>query len=132
MCQSWFKRKHIQQALLANGCEILEDPDLREILKKFIQFRQAGSHLKPPIQEAIECFELCESILNGTEDMEERRADLDDFCYTEDWEEKLSASIDDGTTDDFFQDLMRESSIRIEDCPEFPMFKKELKLKLGK
>jgi hypothetical protein len=132
VCESLFKREHVEQALKANEYEILNYSDLRAILKKFIEFRQAGSHIKAPIMEIIECYELCESLLNGNDDLEERRADLDDLCFTEDWEDRLSAAIDDGATDDFYRELMLECTRRLGEEPEYQMFKDELKRKLKK
>lgn len=120
------------QALKANEYEILSDLELRSILKKFIEFKQGGSHIKPPIMEIIECYELCESLMNGDEDLEERRADLDDLCFTEDWEDRLSSAIDDGATDDYFRELMIECTRRLGEEPEYQMFKDELKRKLAK
>ncbi|CRK87910.1 CLUMA_CG001697, isoform A [Clunio marinus] len=129
-CESFFKRKHIIQALKANEYEVLSDNELRKILKKFIEFRQGGSYIKPPIMEIVECYELSESILAMEEDLEERRADIDDLCFTEDWEDRLAAAIDDGTTDDFFNELMIECSRRLGEEPEYTMFKEELRKKL--
>lgn len=131
-CESFFKRKHVEKALKANEHETLSEKKVLNILKKFIEFRQAGSHIKPPISEIIECFELCKAILRGEEDMEERRDDLNDYCFTEDLEDKLSAAIEDGTTDDFFNELMFECSRRLGEEPEYQMFKNELKKKLRK
>jgi hypothetical protein len=131
-CKSFFKRKHVVQALKCNQAETLSEKNIREILKKFIEFRQAGSRIKPPILEIIECYELCEAILSGEEDLEERRGDLDDYCFTEEWEDKLSAAIDDGITNDFFNELMFECSRRLGEEPEYQMFKEELKKKLRK
>lgn len=131
-CKSVFKRKHVEQALKANQSDTLSEKKIREILKKFLEFRQAGSHIKPPISEIIECYELCEGVLSGELDLEECRSDLDDYCFTEDWEDRLSASIDDGTTDDFLNALMFECSRRLGEEPEYQMFKEELKKKLCK
>lgn len=122
----------MEQALKANQSETLSEKKVREILKKFIEFRYTGSHIKPPISDIIECYELCEAILSGEEDLEERRADLDDYCFTEDWEDKLSAAIDDGASDDFLNELMFECSRRMGEEPEYQMFKEELKKKLRK
>lgn len=129
-CESFFKRKHVEQALKANEHETLSEKKIRVILKKFLEFRQEGSFIKPPISEIVECFELCEAILTGDEDLEERRADLDDYCFTEEWEDRLSSAIDDGTTDDFLNELMFECSRRMGLEPEYQMFKNELKKKL--
>jgi hypothetical protein len=118
--------------LKANEHETLSERKIRIILKKFIEYRQGGSHIKPPISDIIECYELCEAILTGEEDMEERRGDLDDLCFTEDWEDKLTAAIEDGTIDDFLNELMFECSRRLGQEPEYPMFKNELKKKLRK
>lgn len=130
VCETFFKRKHVIQALKAKEYEILNDNDLRAILKKFIESRQAGSHIKPPITEIIECFELCESLLTGEAELDDRQSDLEDLCFTEDWEDRLSAAVDDGTTDDFFKDLMLECSRRLGEEPEYQMFRKELQKKL--
>lgn len=132
VCESFFKRKHVVQALKANENEILSDSQLRAILTKFVEFRQAGSHIKPPISEILDCYELCQSLMAGEEDLEERRADLDDLCFTEDWEDRLSAAIDDGATTDFYQELMLECARRLGEEPEFHMFKDELRRKLKK
>lgn len=120
------------QALKANEYELLRDQDLRAILKKFVEFRQAGSHFKPPILEIIECYELCDAIMTGEEDLEERRADIDDYCFTEWWEDQLASAIDDGTTDDFFRELKAECTRRLGEEPEYQMFKDELRKKLKK
>lgn len=110
----------------------MKDEELRSILKKFIEFKQAGSHIKPPISEMIECYELCQGLLCGDEDLDDRRADLEDLCFTEDWEDRLSAAVDDGTTDEFFIELMAECTRRLGEEPEYQMFKKELEKKLKK
>jgi hypothetical protein len=117
---------------VANEYETLQDPDIRDILKKFIVFRQAGSHIKPPTQDLIDCFELCEAVKRGIEDIEERRYDLEDFCFTELWEERLSTAIDEGTVEEFLIELMIECSRRLGEEPEYQMFKEELVKKLKK
>ncbi|KAG5670112.1 hypothetical protein PVAND_000395 [Polypedilum vanderplanki] len=129
VCESWFKRKSIIFALKSNGDEILRDAESREILKKFLKYRQTTRNLLDA-QKIVECFELSEDILNGMKDLEEFRADIDDLCYNEDWEDRLIQAIEDGTTDDFFHDLMRESGIRLENDPIFSAFKQELQNKL--
>lgn len=131
-CETSFKKKHIVQALKANESELLRDEDLRKILKKFIEAQQAGSHIKPPISDIIECFELCEGLLSGDEDLDDRRADLEDLCFTEYWEERFSEAVDEGLQDDFFRELMSECSRRLGEEPEYQMFKKELEKKLKK
>lgn len=130
-CESFFKRKHVQQALKANEYELLSDVDLRKILSKFIESRQAGSHFKPPIKEIVECFELCEALLSGDEDFDDRRMDLEDFCFTEAWEDQLSAAVEDGVLPDFLTELMIECSRRMGEEPEYQMFKDELMKKLN-
>lgn len=132
VCESVFKKKNVEKAVVANEYETLQDPDIRDILKKFIIFRQAGSHIKPPIQDLIDCFELCEAVKSGMEDIEERRYDLEDFCFTELWEERLSSAIDAGTIDEFLIELMIECSRRLGEEPEYQMFKEELVRKLKK
>lgn len=129
-CESFFKRKHVIQALKANEYEILSDNDLRAILKKFIESRQGGFPTKPKISEILECFELCDSLLTGHADFDEKRYDLEDFCFTEAWEDKLSKAVDENTTDDFFKDLMIECSRRLGEEPEYRLFKTELQRKL--
>lgn len=131
-CESFFKRKHVKQALKANERELLNDNELRVILKKFIEFKQAGSHIKPPILEIIEGYELCESVLSGEEDLDDKRTDLEDFCFTEAWEDRLLEAIDNETTSDFLTDLMVECSNRLGEEPEYQMFKDELLKKLKK
>lgn len=42
----------------------------------------------------------------------------------------LTSAIEDGTTDDYFHDLMRECAIRLENTDDFPLFKEELRKKL--
>jgi hypothetical protein len=132
VCKSSFKRKHVELALKANQRETLSEKKVRRILNKFIEFRNTGSRIKPPIQEIVECYELCEAILSGDEAMEERRYDLEEYCFTEDWEEKLSQAIDDGSTDDFLNELMFECTVRLGQEPEYEMFKQEMKKKLRK
>jgi hypothetical protein len=128
----------------------LRDPESREILKKFLLSRQKTKNLSDA-QKIVECFELSEGILNGVKDLEENRADIDDLCYDEDWvmvviylekkkpthfngfnfqEDRLTNAIDDGTTNSFFDDLMRESAIRLENDPQYVAFKEELRNKL--
>lgn len=122
----------MKQALKANENELLSDEELRAILKKFVEFRQAGSHIKPPILEIIEGYELCESVLNGSEDLEDKQMDIEDFCFTESWEERFSEAIDTESVSDFLKDLMLECSRRLSEEPEYQMFKNELKKKLKK
>jgi len=131
-CESFFKRKHVKQALKANECETLKDTELRDILKKFVEFKQAGSHIKPPISDIIECYELCEGLLCGDENLDDRKDDLEDLCFTEAWEDGLSSAIDEGTTDDFYSELMAECTRRLGEEPEYQMFKEELEKKLKK
>jgi len=131
-CESFFKRKHVIQALKANESEILREEELRSILKKFIEFKQDGSHFKPPISQVIECYELCLGLWSGDEDLDDRRSDLEDLCFTENWEDRFSASVDEGTTDDFFIELMAECTRRLGEEPEYQMFKKEMERKLKK
>lgn len=129
VCETFFKRKHVIQALKANESEILNDNDLRAILKKFIASIEYG-HIKPPISGIIECYELCESLLIGEEDFDDRRSDLEDLCFTEYWEERLSEAADDNTIDEFYKELMLECSRRLGEEPEYDKFKKKLQEKL--
>lgn len=46
-------------------------------------------------------------------------------------EDYLTNAIDDGTTDNFLHDLIRESAIRLENNEEYSIFKEELKKKLN-
>ncbi|KAL7022143.1 hypothetical protein ACKWTF_012150 [Chironomus riparius] len=131
ICDTWFKRQIIEFALKSNGEAILRDDDSRLLLKKFMIYRKNNSNFKTQLEEIVECFELAQDVLNGEKDLEENRADLDDACYTEYWEDYLTRAIDDGTTDDFFHDLIRESSIRLENSAEYSIFKDELKKKLS-
>jgi len=131
ICETWFKRKNIEYALKSKGEEILRDNESRSILKKFIVYNKGGSNFKTPVEEIVECFELAQEILSGEKDLEENRADLDDLCYTEYWEDYLTNAIDDGTTDDFFHDLIRESGVRLERTDEYSIFKDELIKKLN-
>lgn len=78
----------------------------------------------------IKCYELCESILTGDEDMEEQRDELCDLCFTTDWEDNLSSAIDDGTTTEFLIELQLECCRRLGEEPEYDMFKEELMKKL--
>lgn len=123
-------RRHVIQAFKANEQEILSNPNLLAILKKFVEFRLGGSHIKPPISEIIECYELCDGLLTGTEDFEDRRSDLEDLCFTEGWENQLNQAADDDTTHAFFQELMGECTRRLGEEPEYHMFKEELAKKL--
>lgn len=123
-------RRHVIQALKASEHEILSNPNLLEILKKFIEFRLDGSHIKPPISEIIECYELCDGLLTGTEDFDDRRTDLEDLCFTEGWENALNEAADDGTTHAFLQELMGECIRRLSEEPEYYMFKEGLEEKL--
>lgn len=81
----------------------------------------------------VECYELADSILFGGADILDCLADLEDLCFTEDWENRLSDAIDEdslASPDDFLNDLMVECSRRLGDQPEYQMFKDELKKKL--
>lgn len=129
-CESWFKRKHVKQASQANTTELLREEELRAILKKFIEFRQAGSHIRPPISEILECYELCDLIRTGQEDLDDRMMDLEDLCFTELWENRLSAAVDNETVDEFLLELMAECARRLGEEPEYQMFKEELLKKL--
>lgn len=121
----------MKQALKANESELLNDTDLRAILKKYVEFRQAGSHIKPPILEIIEGYELCDAVLTGEENLDDKRMDLEDFCFNESWEDRLSDAIDEDTTSDFLNELMSECARRLGEEPEYQMFKDELKKKLN-
>lgn len=68
--------------------------------------------------------------MSGEKELEENRDDLEDLCFTEYWENQLSTAVDEGTTEAFLQDLMRESAIRLENLEEYAIFKDELKKKL--
>ncbi|KAG5670111.1 hypothetical protein PVAND_000394 [Polypedilum vanderplanki] len=130
VCESWFKRKSIEYALKANGEEILRDQESREILIKFLKFRQGKSHFQSPAQKIVHCFEVSEDVLNGKRNLTEELDEVNEICYTEAWEERLTQAIENGITNDFFHDLMRESAIRLENDSQFVAFKEELKKKL--
>lgn len=120
----------MKQASQANTTEILREEELRAILKKFIEFRQAGSHIKPPISEIIECYELCDLIRTEQEYLHDRMMDLEDLCFTELWENRLSEAVDNETENEFLLELMSECARRLGEEPEYQMFKEELLKKL--
>lgn len=129
-----FKRKHVVQAFKANSREILEDSDLRQMLMKFLIYKQGKSHLKSETRKIVECYELCESILFKKEDLDDRRYDLEDACFTAYYEDQLEAAIDEGTTDDFLRELMGECVRRLAgemDAYEYTAFRAELEKKLN-
>lgn len=126
-----FQRKHIKAALKANEHEILQDEDLKKILKKFIDFRLAGSNIPSPISQIVECYELCDAIAKGSESFEDRRDDLLDMCFTEAWEDRFSAEDDDEESrKEFLRELMEECVRRMRDDSEYKKFKQELIRKL--
>lgn len=129
-CEAIFKRKDVKKALKANQQEVLEDPDLRSILKKFLEFKNADSHIPSNAMKIVEGFELAYSVLYDGADFSESQMDLEDFCFTEDWENRLSAAVDDDLTDEFLRELMDECARRLAEEPEYQMFKDELKRKL--
>lgn len=123
----------MKEALEANEHEILSDENLREILKKFIEYekRRTKSHFELPISQIVDCYELCNAILRGIEDLEVRKDDLEEMCFTEAWEDKLSAL--DGNKDleeKFLKELMDECARRLGEQPEYDLFKKEVSKKL--
>lgn len=130
VCETWFQRKNIEYALKSNGEEILRDNESRNILRKFALYRRGTSIFKTTLEEILDCFELCLAIMSGEKELEENRDDLEDLCFTEYWENQLSTAVDEGTTEAFLQDLMRESAIRLENLEEYAIFKDELKKKL--
>lgn len=130
ICETWFNRKTIEFALKSNGHEILRDEDARNLLRKFAEYSKGNSPFKTTLEEILDCYELSMDILDGVKDLEENRADLDDLCYTAHWEDELVRAIEDGTTDDFFRAIMRESGTRLEFSDDYPLFKEELKKKL--
>lgn len=130
ICETWFNRKSIEYALKSNGYEILNDEASRNILRKFSEYNKGNSPFRTILEDILDCFELAQAILNGEKDLEENRAELDDLCYTSYWEDYLVRAIEDGITDDFFHDIMRDSGTRLENSDEYPLFKEELKKKL--
>lgn len=119
------------QALKANAHEVLLEEDLRAILKKFVEFRNAGSHIPSPISQIIDCFELCDAIVKENESLEDRRYDLEDMCFTEAWEDRLSSLEDDREEiEAFLKDLMGECGRRMGEDSEYQRFKEELSKKL--
>lgn len=44
----------------------------------------------------------------------------------------LSDAIENETSSDFFHDLMRECAVRLENTPDYPLLKDELRKKLKK
>lgn len=117
-------KKERTSAYKANEQEILSNPNLLAILKKFIEFRLGRSHIKPPISKIIECYELCDCLLSGIEGFEDRKSDLQDFCFTEGWENQLKAAKN-NTIHTFCHDLMGECSRRLGEEPEYQMFKEK-------
>ena len=106
VCETWFQRKYVKEALKANVNELLREKELRQILQKYLEHLERSQGLKPVMSKIIKCYELCEAILDCEEDFEENREDLEDFCFNEDWEDKLGAAIDDGTTTEFLEELV--------------------------
>jgi len=105
----------------------LSDDDLRNILKKFLIFRKAGSNIPSRIDKAIECYELCESLLNGSQELDDIRYDIEDLCSA------VGCSEDDIEVEDFPRNLIRGCAATLEnEATEYKMFRKELKKKLRK
>lgn len=132
VCESFFKRKHVVQALKTNEHGILREEDLRVILKKFIDYRKSQTNIPLSISRIVDCFELCDAILRGNEDLEDRKDDLEELCFNETWEERLSDLNDDQEeTEQFLKELMAECGRRLGEDSEYKKFRDELLKKLN-
>lgn len=133
-CETFFKRKHVVQALKANSREILEDEHLREMLSKFLIFKQGRSNLKSETKKIVECYQLCDDILCKKEDLDDRRFDLEDACFTTYYEDQLELAVEENKTDDFLEELKKECIRRLAgemNGYEYTAFQKELEKKLN-
>lgn len=95
-------------------------------LKKFIDFRRAGSNIPSPISQVVECYELSDAIVKGSESLEDRRDDMLDMCFTEAWEDRIPAEDDDDEAiREFLRELMADCIRRLRDDSEYKKFKQE-------
>jgi hypothetical protein len=79
-CGNFFRRKTIEYALTSNGLGILQESDAKDLFKKFLIFRQGRSRFLNQTMVIVNCYELCEDVVNGVKDLEENRADINDMC----------------------------------------------------
>lgn len=113
-----FKKTTIKMINAANESEVLHNTFLRMNLKKFVKVCHGGSNIKAPIEEIIECFELCDGLLTGPENFFKRRSDLEELCFTEGWEIIMKAP-----NNNTLRELMQECVRRLGEEPEYHFFK---------
>lgn len=85
------------------------------------------------MEKNLNRYKFCEECLNRSDFSldEEDFEQLEEFCFTLEWEEKLE-EIKESQRElkKFLKDMQRECEIRIENLPEYQLFKEKLKDKL--
>lgn len=131
---TYYKREEIEQALKATSYELMKTANLRRLLEKFME--AFYKNVKPPIVSDMQCHKLCEDLLDGTLDMDDDiQEQLEEYCFDEYWESLMSEAFEDQEQEninEFLNNMMREAEIRIENHPEYSIFKAKLMEKLKK
>lgn len=98
--------------------------------------------MKSKAEQDFQCFVFCEQLLNGEinySDDDDIKDALQEYCFTEEWEENLIEALDDVSTfqlplpdslSSFLNNMMRQCELRISAYPEFHLFREKLKEKL--
>jgi hypothetical protein len=84
------------------------------------------------MQLNLERYKFCEELESRCDRLDEDDVEqLEEYCFTEQWEERLSvANGDPFQMREFLNLMMRECEMRIENLPEFQLFREKLKDKL--
>lgn len=121
----------MKKLLKAHEYEILQNKVWRDELEKHYLSNTSASDMKynpPPIAKIINCFEICDAILEGEETLDNRRSDLEDLCFDDNtWKVRLAELGDDQKLNEkFLRNMKWECSRILHKQPEYKTFKAKL------
>lgn len=127
----------IESYAMMNVKGIVHNEDSKKLLKTFLQIGHRSD--KSNALLLVECYELCERILNDFESHRDNLDDLLEVCPSFLWEQKINDACEANSTDEIQHQLeevltalKKECIGNIECDQDFTRFRRELLRKIGK
>lgn len=118
-------RPKLESAIESDAREILNDANMRKLLREFIVRLDRDSNIEPNSMKAIKYFELLASVKN-IEDFNQEQEQLKCFCSKE---SDLKKAVDESSLNRFLRIQKMKCFRKVDDSFEYRKFKEYLKKK---
>lgn len=118
-------RAKLESAIESDAREILNDSNMRNLLREFVTRLDRDSNIEPNSMKAVRYFELLASVHN-VEEFNREEEQLKCFCSKE---SDLKKVVDDSSLNRFLRIQKMKCYRKVDDSYEFRKFKEYLKTK---